>query len=87
MKTKEKTIQYIKKGLEEHGYQVDTAEDGKSGENFSLSEMNIILLLPDVIMPELSGTDLCKELRDAKNETPILMLTALGGFRMMLLPG
>ena len=30
-----KTIQYIKKGLEEHGYEVDTAEDGKSGKNLA----------------------------------------------------
>jgi two-component system copper resistance phosphate regulon response regulator CusR len=72
-----KTIQYIKKGLEEHGYEVDTAEDGKSGKNLAFrNEYNLIIT--DVIMPELSGTDLCKELRDAKNETPILMLTALG---------
>jgi two-component system copper resistance phosphate regulon response regulator CusR len=72
-----KTIQYIKKGLEEHGYEVDTAEDGKSGKNLAFrNEYNLIIT--DVIMPELSGTELCKELRDAKNETPILMLTALG---------
>jgi two-component system copper resistance phosphate regulon response regulator CusR len=72
-----KTIQYIKKGLEEHGYEVDTAEDGKSGKNLAFrNEYNLIIT--DVIMPELSGTDLCKELRAAKNETPILMLTALG---------
>ncbi|MBL7875656.1 MAG: response regulator transcription factor [Cyclobacteriaceae bacterium] len=72
-----KTIQYIKKGLEEHGYVVDTAEDGKSGKNLAFrNEYNLIIT--DVIMPELSGTELCKELRNAKNETPILMLTALG---------
>jgi two-component system copper resistance phosphate regulon response regulator CusR len=72
-----KTIQYIKKGLEEHGYEVDTAEDGKSGKNLAFrNEYNLIIT--DVMMPHLSGTDLCKELRKAKNETPILMLTALG---------
>ncbi len=72
-----KTIQYIKKGLEEHGYEVDTAEDGKSGKNLAFrNEYNLIIT--DVMMPHLNGTDLCKELRKAKNETPILMLTALG---------
>jgi len=72
-----KTIQYIKKGLEENGYAVDTAEDGKSGKNLAFrNQYNIIIT--DVIMPELNGRDLCRELRAAKIETPILMLTALG---------
>jgi len=72
-----KTIQYIKKGLEENGYVVDTAEDGKSGKNLAFrNQYNLIIT--DVILPELNGRDLCRELRAAKVETPILMLTALG---------
>jgi two-component system, OmpR family, copper resistance phosphate regulon response regulator CusR len=72
-----KTIQFIKKGLEENGYTVDTAEDGKSGKNLAFrNQYNLIIT--DVILPGLNGRDLCKELRTAKIETPILMLTALG---------
>lgn len=72
-----KTIQYIKKGLEENGYEVDPAEDGMSGRNLAFrNQYNLIIT--DVILPELNGRDLCRELRDAKVETPILMLTALG---------
>jgi two-component system copper resistance phosphate regulon response regulator CusR len=72
-----KTIQYIKKGLEENGYEVDPAEDGLSGRNLAFrNQYNLIIT--DVILPELNGRDLCRELRDAKVETPILMLTALG---------
>ncbi len=72
-----KTIQYIKKGLEENGYVVDTAEDGKSGKNLAFrNQYNLIIT--DVILPELNGRDLCRDLRAAKLETPILMLTALG---------
>jgi two-component system, OmpR family, copper resistance phosphate regulon response regulator CusR len=72
-----KTIQYIKKGLEENGYVVETAEDGKSGKNLAFrNQYNLIIT--DVILPELNGRDLCRELRAAKLETPILMLTALG---------
>jgi two-component system, OmpR family, copper resistance phosphate regulon response regulator CusR len=72
-----KTIQFIKKGLEENGYKVDTAEDGKSGKNLAFrNQYNLIIT--DVILPELNGRELCKELRTAKIETPILMLTALG---------
>jgi two-component system, OmpR family, copper resistance phosphate regulon response regulator CusR len=72
-----KTIQYIKKGLEENGYEVDPAEDGISGRNLAFrNQYNLIIT--DVILPELNGRDLCRELREAKVETPILMLTALG---------
>jgi len=72
-----KTVQYIKMGLEENGYVVDTAEDGKSGKNLAFrNQYNLIIT--DVILPELNGRDLCRELRAAKVETPILMLTALG---------
>jgi two-component system, OmpR family, copper resistance phosphate regulon response regulator CusR len=72
-----KTIQYIKKGLEENGYEVDPAEDGISGRNLAFrNQYNLIIT--DVILPELNGRDLCRELRDANVETPILMLTALG---------
>ncbi len=72
-----KTIQYIKKGLEENGYEVDPAEDGVSGRNLAFRN-HYNLIITDVILPELNGRDLCRELREAKVETPILMLTALG---------
>lgn len=71
-----KTLQYIKKGLEENSYKVDTAEDGRTGKHLALrNHYNIIIT--DVIMPMLDGRALCFELREAKIETPILMLTAL----------
>lgn len=71
-----KTIQFLKKGLEEHGYEVDSAEDGKTGKNLALKNTYHIIIT-DVIMPELNGKELCRDLRQAKIETPILMLTAL----------
>ena len=72
-----KTLQYIKKGLEENAYHVDTAEDGKTGKHLALrNQYNLIIT--DVIMPGLDGRALCFELREAKIQTPILMLTALG---------
>lgn len=72
-----KTVQFIKKGLEENGYQVDTAEDGTSGKKLAFSN-NYNLIITDVIMPGIGGRELCKELRSGQIETPILMLTALG---------
>jgi two-component system, OmpR family, copper resistance phosphate regulon response regulator CusR len=72
-----KTLQYIKKGLEENAYHVDTAEDGRTGKHLALrNQYNLIIT--DVIMPGLDGRALCFELREAKIQTPILMLTALG---------
>lgn len=71
-----KTIQYIKKGLEENGYEVDAAEDGMEGRRLAFSN-SYHLVITDVIMPGLNGRELCKQLREGHVETPILMLTAL----------
>lgn len=72
-----KTLQYIKKGLEENAYRVDTAEDGKTGKHLAIRN-HYNLIITDVIMPGLDGRALCIELREARVQTPILMLTALG---------
>jgi len=72
-----KTIQYLKKGLEENGYMVDAAENGLEGKYLAFRNP-YNLIITDVIMPGLGGHELCKELRAGKIETPILMLTALG---------
>ena len=72
-----KTLQFIKKGLEENAYKVDTAEDGRTGKHLALRN-HYSLIITDVIMPVMDGRALCMELREAKIQTPILMLTALG---------
>jgi two-component system copper resistance phosphate regulon response regulator CusR len=72
-----KTVQFIKKGLEENGYEVDAAEDGLEGKKLAFSNQ-YNLVITDVIMPGLNGRELCKLLRDGQVDTPILMLTALG---------
>jgi DNA-binding response OmpR family regulator len=62
--------------LEREGYQVDEAADGRSGLSQGASgEYDVILL--DVLLPELDGTQVCKALRAAGVATPVLMLTAL----------
>lgn len=65
----------IKKGLEQEAIVVDQALDGAQGLDFALSEQYDVIIL-DLMLPELSGEEICKELRDAENSTPILMLTA-----------
>jgi DNA-binding response OmpR family regulator len=61
--------------LEEDGYAVDTAYDGLDGEEMGLiSSYDIIIL--DIMLPGKDGMEVCRELRDRRIRTPILMLTA-----------
>jgi two-component system, OmpR family, copper resistance phosphate regulon response regulator CusR len=72
-----KTVQSLKQGLEENGYQVDVAYDGLIGKQLAMRN-NYHLIVSDIIIPGLNGIELCRELRDQGKQTPILMLTALG---------
>ena len=65
----------FKDDLEFEGYEVDTAEDGRTGLK-QASEHRFDLIILDVLLPGLNGFEVCKKLREAGNETPILMLTA-----------
>jgi len=67
--------EFLEKGLKEQGYAVDIADDGKEG--FYLATTNKYdLIILDIMLPFMSGIELCKELRAYKINTPILMLTA-----------
>ncbi|MDR1651342.1 MAG: response regulator transcription factor [Synergistaceae bacterium] len=63
--------------LEIEGYRVVKAEDGKTALELYKKE-NPDLLLLDVMMPLLSGYDVCRNIRRDDSLTPILMLTAKG---------
>jgi len=69
------------RGLEDNlqfeGYQTVTAGDGKKGLALALSEAPDLILL-DVMMPGMSGWDLCRELRQRGLDVPVIMLTARG---------
>jgi len=72
-----KVASFIKKGLEESGYEAEIAYDGISGEKLArIYKYNLFIL--DVIIPGISGFDLCKKLKDLNDNIPVLMLTALG---------
>ncbi len=73
-----KTLTYIRKGLEENSHDVDTASDGIAGRYLALNN-KYDLIISDIVLPGLDGRTLCREIRQAKIETPLLMLTALGG--------
>jgi len=66
--------------LEHEGYDVITAYDGKSGIEKTLNEMPDLILL-DVMMPELTGLEVCKILVNdpATKDIPIILVTAKSG--------
>lgn len=67
----------IKRGLQEQGFVPTLAYDGLSGKKLALqNEYDLIVI--DIILPKIDGLDLCKQIREYKPDTPIIMLTALG---------
>ena len=67
----------LKDNFEFEGYEVTTATDGESGLERARSLKPDLILL-DVMLPRLSGLEVCKTLRGEGWEGPILMLTARG---------
>ncbi|HMV98825.1 MAG TPA: response regulator transcription factor [Acidobacteriota bacterium] len=67
----------LRDGFEYEGYSVLIARDGVEGLRMA-TEKEIDLVILDVMLPKMSGFDVCKQLRAASNSTPIIMLTARG---------
>ena len=67
----------LKDNLEFEGYEVDFAEDGVIGLE-KIRENNYSLILLDVMLPNMSGFDVCKTVRKEGIKTPIILLTAKG---------
>lgn len=66
---------FVSKGLRENSYAVDVVNDGEEAlYQLSISDYDLIIL--DVMMPLKDGFEVCRELRQGGNKTPILMLTA-----------
>ena len=65
----------LRRGLEAEGYAVDVALDGEDG-RWLAGENDYDALVMDVMLPGVGGLELCAELREQGNWTPILMLTA-----------
>jgi len=71
-----KVAAFICKGLEEQGYIVNNARDGASAIAL-LNNAVFDLLILDVMLPDINGIELCRQIRLTNNKIPILMLTAL----------
>jgi DNA-binding response OmpR family regulator len=65
----------LKRSLAEDGYAVDVAYDGEEGEAWGLSyDYDAIIL--DIMLPKKDGLAVCRNLRDERVKSPIIMLTA-----------
>lgn len=71
------TASYIAKGLNESGHGVDVSHDGKDGLFMGL-EQSYDVMVVDRMLPGLDGLAVIQTLRSAKNQTPVLILSALG---------
>jgi len=70
-----KVASFIKRGLEEENYTVDTAYDGEEG--LYMAETNPYdLILMDLMLPKMDGLSVIRELRNREIITPVLCLTA-----------
>jgi DNA-binding response OmpR family regulator len=67
----------LRDNFEFEGYQVISAPDGVAGLERALSEAPDLVIL-DVMMPRMSGLDVCKQLKAKRPSLPIIMLTARG---------
>ena len=66
----------LKVGLEEQGMSVELAFNGADGLNKSITN-NYDVIVSDIMMPGISGLEMCKSLRSQSIQTPILFLSAL----------
>jgi heavy metal response regulator len=70
-----KVANFIKKGLEEEHYAVDTAYNGETGLYMTeVNEYDLVVL--DLMIPKIDGLEVLKRIRGNKNSVPILVLTA-----------
>ena len=73
-----KTADYVRQGLTEAGFVVDLARDGPDGLHLATTEHYDLIVL-DVMLPGMSGYDICRNVRARDEATPIVFLTAKDG--------
>lgn len=70
-----KISKFIRKGLEMEHYTVDTAYDGEEAlEKVQINNYDVIIL--DIMIPKINGIEVCRQIRENKIDTPVIMLTA-----------
>ncbi len=72
----ESFVEALRVGLQREGFVVEVARDGREAlERFEAVEPDLVLL--DVMLPKISGLDVCREIR-SRSKVPIIMVTAKG---------
>lgn len=72
-----KLARFVELELKHEGYTVFVANDGRTGlELFEASQPDVVLL--DLMLPELSGIEVCRRIRKIPSDVPVIMLTAKG---------
>lgn len=72
-----KLASFVRKGLEEQSCEVDVAYDGQVGRTMALNNPYDVIIM-DINLPKMNGFDVVQSIRQEKNRTPVLMLTAMG---------
>jgi len=69
-------VRFVKRGLEAEHYHVDVAANGTQGIK-AAKESNPSLILLDLMLPDINGHEVCRQLREFGVKVPVLMLTAV----------
>ncbi|HEB92884.1 MAG TPA: response regulator transcription factor [Gammaproteobacteria bacterium] len=72
----ERILQFVRRGLEAEGYLIETSTTGMLGLQLA-AQAEYDLLILDLMLPDISGQEICRQLRQRDISTPILMLTAM----------
>ncbi len=70
-----KVLNFVSKGLKSEGFAVDTAKEGREGLEYART-YNYDLLVLDVVLPYITGTEILSRIRSEGQKVPVLMLTA-----------
>lgn len=68
---------FITRSLGEEGFEISLAPDGHFGIDMAM-QYDFDLIILDIMLPGINGLEVCKQVRKAGINTPVLMLTALG---------
>lgn len=71
-----KISSFVKIGLESHDFIVDVAYDSPLGERLAITKKYDVIIL-DIVIPGISGFELCRHIRNKNITTPVIMLTSL----------
>jgi len=73
-----RTAEFVLRGFREHGHVIEHATNGRDGLLLAVEEKYDVIII-DRMLPMMDGLAILKSLRNVKNETPVLLLTAMGG--------